>query len=226
MSLAIAVITAPRPQPTFHCTIGELRRAGFGETLHVFAEPGSDVGSHPDVVVHQHVARQGMWRNWLHAARWLLCETTASRLVIFEDDLTLAPGAATKLHAGFQTLPWTDFGYASLYTPQHNVWGQTLTAGWQTLARERIAWGSLALAFTRASLRDLLHAKLTLAHDGQNGTDEVVCRAMRSTGRQIYLHNPSLCAHIGAANSSVGHYSTPSTAAIGFDPLQGLDRTA
>jgi hypothetical protein len=226
MSLAIAVITAPRPQPTFNATIGELRRAGFRERLHVFAEPHSRLGFHPDVEVHAHPQRLGMWRNWLHAARWLLCETTASRLLICEDDLSLAAGAASALAAAYRTLPWTDFGYASLYTPMHNVWGQTLQNGWQPLSTQRIAWGSLALAFTRASLRELLHAKTTLAHGGQNGTDEVVCAATQTLGRRVYFHVPSLCAHAGGANSSVGHYSTPSTAAVGFDPLFGWDKSA
>ncbi len=118
-----------------------------------------------------------------------------------------------------ESLPKADFGYASLYTPRHNVRGREVSPGWQAVDLGGAAWGSLAYCFTRESLCALLHSKTALLHPGAEGTDQVVSKAMQSIGRRTYFHIPSLCEHVGGnGNSSVGHHSPPGTEAVDFDP--------
>ncbi len=218
MQLALAMLTAPRPRPTLDATVHELRWGGFSAPLHIFAEPGCKVGKHAGLVVHWNEKKLGMWRNWLQAARHLLKETPAEHLMIVEDDVQFAHGAADSLRDALQTLPHDSFGYLALYTPEHNTWGNSIRFGWQTLGEGNICWGSLALAFTRDSLRSLLHSRAVNVHVRPNETDYVIWQAAKELNRQIYFHVPSLCAHEGRHNSTVGNHSTLSTRAVLFDP--------
>jgi hypothetical protein len=80
--LSVGIITAPRPISTLPQTISELRRAGFTQPAHVFAEPAAPVPNDPGLIVHRNATRLGIWGNWQAAARRLLADTTSPFLLI------------------------------------------------------------------------------------------------------------------------------------------------
>lgn len=212
------MITAPRPVPTVDESLRDLRHGGFTGPIQVFAEPNAHVHPAPGVRIRWNSRRFGMWSNWMHCAATLLRETDARWLLICEDDIRLARGAANALRIAADTLPAQSWGYASLFTPRHNAEDSTASAGWQSFDLGWRAIGSLAYCFTRESLIALLHSKTILLHAETKGTDSIISEAFARIGRKLYFHLPSLCDHSGADNSSVGHATFPGHAAIGFDP--------
>src|SRR5262249_25850689 len=145
-----------RSLSTLAQTIAELRRAGFTQPTHVFAEPAAPVPNDPGLVVHRNATRLGMWGNWLAAARLLLDQTDAPFLLICEDDVRFAPCAALALQHAIDTLPHDSWGYVSLYTARpiaHDLGGRL---GWQEAPPGWGIWGSLAWCFTRPGLRAVL----------------------------------------------------------------------
>ncbi len=217
-SVAIAVISAPRPQRTVERTLAELRRAGFSQTIHVMQEPGTDVEPAPGVLVHTNATRLGLWPNWRNAAHHLLQCTEDPYLLICEDDLKLCPGAAAVLQRACETLDHDQWGYASLYTSQNNLAGRVMRVGWQELPAGPRLWGALAYCFTRESLKAILHSRTVRRQTRNDGTDLIVPLAVQELGRQCYFHVPSVCSHAGGGISSVGHSSHPWHLAIGFSP--------
>src|SRR5262245_17389135 len=101
--LEIALITAPRPVRTVDRSIQELRQAGFTQEIQVFAEPDSRVEPQPGLQVRTNAQRLGLWRNWLHAATYMLANRTAPFILICEDDIRLAPCAALALQHAIDT---------------------------------------------------------------------------------------------------------------------------
>jgi hypothetical protein len=210
------VTSAPRPVSTVECTLAELRRAGFDQTIHVFAEPETELREQLGVVLTRNHRRLGIWGNWRSAAACLLDNTDAPFLLICQDDLVLAPCAAAALQHAIQTLPHDDWGYASLYTPRNVVHHVTLTPGWQTVDGKGSSWGALAYCLTREALSELLASPDALGHRAPNGIDHMISRALGRLGRRRYFHSPSLAAHAGAGNSTVDHSAIADSAAIGF----------
>ena len=217
--VAVGVITAPRPVATLPQTLAELRRAGFAQPVHVFAEPTAPVPEHPGLVLHPNAARLGLWRNWESAARWMLTGTGAPFLLICEDDVRFSPCAALALQHAIDVLPRDSWGYVSLYTPRHNLPDASGPAGWRHVPVGAGTWGALAWCFTRASLRALLSSRTVRTHGDTVGTDEVISLAVSELGRKSYFHVPSLGDHTGGDNSTQGHYHGPGEAfGIGFSP--------
>jgi GT2 family glycosyltransferase len=214
--LAVAMITAPRPVPTAERSLFELRRAGFGQTAHVFEEPGTDLPLRPGVRLFANSHRLGAWGNWRRAAESLLELSDAPFLLVCEDDIRLRPDALLGLVHAVRTLPHADWGYASLYTPWHNVRGRPLVPGWQAIPVGHEGWGALAYCFTRASLEAVLAETRPLENAGDAHTDMVVSSALRQFGRQCYFHVPSLGDHTGEGISSLGHRHLAEMAAVGF----------
>ncbi len=217
-SIAVAMITAPRPVPTVERSLHELRRAGFAQTICVFEEPGTDLALRPGVRLFSNAERLGPWPNWRRAAASLLELTDTPFLLICEDDICLRPDAALGLLYAVQTLPRDDWGYVSLYTPWHNVRGQTLVSGWQALPVGDNGWGALAYCFTRDSLQALLTFTAPLAACAEGHTDLFVSSALGQLGRSCYFHVPSLGDHTGEGISSLGHRHLPEMAAVDYQP--------
>lgn len=218
IELAIGVIAAPRPVATVDACLAGLRRGGFWQTIRVFAEPGAAVEPRPGVEVHQNSTRLGMWSNWLQAATRLLRETHADWLLLCEDDLTVARGAALALQNAVESLPHADWGFVSLYTPRQNVSDAALSNGWQPLNLGRRTWGSLGWCFRRETLMTLLNSPTVLYHYGDRDNDSILSQACTDERLQTWHHFPSLGAHLGGANSSVGHCGAPGMMAVDFDP--------
>lgn len=216
--VAIAVISAPRPQRTVETTLKELRRAGFSQTIHVFEEPETNVASAPGIMIHTNATRLGLWPNWQSAAYFLLQTTNEPFLLICEDDLQLCPGAAAALRQACSTLDKRYWGYVSLYSPQHNLAGRIVRTGWQDVPAGPHLWGALAYCFTRESLAAILQSRTVRLHTRNDGTDYVVSQAVQELGCRCYFHVPSLCQHAGGGISSVGHVVRSGHMAIGFSP--------
>ena len=216
--LALGMVTAPRHVPTVQQSLAELRRAGFRQTVHLFAEPRTRVARRTGVAIKTHRRRLGLWRNWRYAARWMLAHTTAPFILLCEDDIRLTPSSAHALQHAIDTLPRETWGYASLYTPVHNVMTVLTTNGWQAIDHDLACWGSLAYCFTRESLACVLAAPIVRQYRGDRDTDTLATRALAAAGRRRYFHIPSLCEHTGGGISSVGHLQFVEMAAVGYSP--------
>lgn len=216
--VAMGMTTAPRSQVTIHATLASLRRAGFSGELHVFAEPQSEVPAAPGVIRHRNPVQLHMWQNWLQAARYLLDHTAAPFLLLMEDDFEVARGAAERLAALLSTADPRHFGLASLYTAHHLPESAARPARWLPLGPRSAAWGSLGYCFSRPSLLELLKTRAVREHRGRDGTDDIVSRAMKELGREIYAHYPSLSCHTGGDCSTVGHQAGGRERALGYRP--------
>lgn len=221
MNLEIAMITAPRPRPTVGDSIAQLRRAGFAQTVRLFAEPDAPALDLPNVQVRRNARRLGLWPNWLNAATnlWAGSAASTTHFLLCEDDILLCRGAADALQRAARELPANDWGYASLYTPLHNVPPNAPHRdGWQAFDLGSRAWGALAWCFTRDSLRKLLNARTILLHARRDGTDAVVTKALAEIGLKTWFHLPSLGDHAGGGNSASGHGYSLDMAGVRFDP--------
>ncbi len=214
-SLAIGLTTAPRKHSTLEHTLRSLRRGGFSQRIELFAEPGSlPAGwAHEGVAVHLHTSRLGCYPNWLHAANWLLRETTAPFLLICEDDAEFCRAACEVALQGLHTLP--AIGYVSLYTPINNIEEAKVVEkkpGWHALNLGKECWGSLAYAFER----NVLQAIVSRAdHTMPKGTDGRVSAIVESLNLNCWHHLPSLAKHIGL-ESTVGNPIRAGSAAAGY----------
>jgi hypothetical protein len=146
----------------------------------------------------------------------MLSEAVAPFILLCEDDIALARCAAAALQHAIDTLPHDRWGYASLYTPWHNLGFQQPRPGWQPLNIGRSSWGALAYCFSRASLEALLACEILREHTTDRETDTVVSAAMASLGRDGFFHVPSLCEHTGMGISSVGHVHVREMTAVEF----------
>jgi hypothetical protein len=216
--LALAMISAPRPQPTWERSLAELRRGGFHQTVHIFQEPATGIRPGLGIVVHSNRRRLGIWRNWLQAAKHLLERTNASLLMICEDDLAMCPTAAAALKQGLAKIPSGRFGVASLYTPLHNVGEGPVTLGWQTTTIGRTTWGATVYCFSRRSLTEILSSAPVRNTGAFGHTDSIIGAACVAIGRKMFSHLPSLVDHTGGGNSTSGHLHSLDSMAVGFDP--------
>ncbi len=215
--IAIGVITAPRPVATLPQTLAELRRGGFPQPVHVFAEPTAPVPDASGVVFHRNAVQLGLWGNWVSAARWMLAETDTPFVLLCEDDVRFCPCAALALQHAIDVLPRGRWGYVSLYTPYHNLPDASGPVGWRHLPVGAGTWGALTWCFTRAGLRAILNSRTVRTHRDTIGTDEVISLAVSEVGRKSYFHVPSLGDHTGGDNSTRGHYHGPGEAfGVGF----------
>ncbi|MCC7422165.1 MAG: glycosyltransferase [Planctomycetaceae bacterium] len=220
-SIAVAVLTAPRRVATLNHTLRGLRRAGFGQPIHLFAEPGSPIPSDEGLVVTQRRSRLGLWDNWRSAAAALLDHTEAEFFLICEDDVVFCTAAALALQHLIASKDHASWGYASLYTARHHVRNQDWNAGWQTIDVGSDGWGALAYCYSRESLTAVLDSEAVQTHRS-NHVDVVVANAFRTMGRDRWYHVPSLAAHAGCGVSTLGHHAHPGSTAVAFrDDFQG-----
>ena len=205
VDLAIAMTTAPRPRPTLERTLASLRRAGFDEEVHLFAEPSSSLTGLDDRVrVHANARCHGCYGNWRQAASYLLTRTSASWLLVLQDDGVWLPDAAAVLRAGLAARGQEDrVGFLSPYVTAKDV-GPTFMDGWNLYQGGWNLWGALALCLRRDAAEDLLRHKRFLGHRDQHGVDAVVAASMIDLGRSSFVHVPSLVDHIGET-STIGH---------------------
>ena len=214
--ISIAMVTAPRPVSTVEQSISELRRAGFPQMVHLFAEPGSTAVNSTDVVTYANGKLRGAWHNWLESAKSMLVKSDSPFILLCEDDIRLARCAAYGLQAAIDRFPHRDWGFASLYTPRNNLTNHRSQSGWLSV-RSPALWGALAWCFTRESLHAVLGSEEAAAHRGDRDTDLIISQAIRRLDRRTYFHVPSLGAHAGAGISSLGHAPKEASVAVEFN---------
>lgn len=207
-SLAMAMVTAPRSRPTVSHSLETIRSAGFTGDIHLFAEPGCGaelMNLSSTVVPHFNPHRLGAWKNWRQAATFLLEHSQAEFLVLCEDDIGLSSDASAALDYAISQYPLAEIGYISLFTPWHNVLGQRVSPGWQSLRIGFHTWGALIYCFPRPSLIRLLEATAKLPSTPQPYADWAISQACGLLDLKCLFHLPSLCEHLGHGNSAVGH---------------------
>jgi GT2 family glycosyltransferase len=215
--VSIAMVTAPRPISTVERSIAELRRAGFCQPIRLFAEPRSPSVDLAGVMTHFNDRTLGAWHNWLQAAHEMAGEGDSPFILLCEDDIELASCAALALQYAITRLPYDDWGFASLYSPEYNLREhRTDKSGWWPVTRTS-HWGALAWCFSRQSLRAILTSKIAARHGGDRDADVVVSQALHAAKRQTYFHLPSLAAHTGFGISSLGHIPRDQSAAVHFN---------
>ena len=216
-TLAIAMIACSRPELDIQEAVRQVRNGGFGETLHLFCEPGmAELEPLQDVAIHRNASRLGVLGNWHNSLRWLVDHTDADYLMICEDDVAYCRGARSTWAAAVEIADRV--GFWSLYTPVRDRCLVGHTLGWTASNRGRDTWGTQALCFPRRSAEVLLQYQPLYDEDQLRGpTDAIVAQCFVDARIPCYYHNPSLADHIGRV-SSIGHNWQDEHVGLNFDP--------
>lgn len=181
---AVAVTTAPRPQPTLERTLTSLAATGFPEPLLV-----SDA------------TRAGSWPTWLAALKRLLeGRPDATAYLVVQDDVIFC----RKLRSYLERTLWPS-ETAALCSPFCPAAYRRPTAGWH---RENHGWYLVAAqcwAIPPATARRMV-AELSRI-DSFSRVDAIVGRWARDAGLDCWYHTPSLAQHLGLKNSALGDNS-------------------
>jgi len=168
----------------------------------------------------------------------------ADRYALFQDDVIFVKGLRTYLNRDFPIKPP---GYLNLYTTTHNEWTTDFEKGWHEgrvsnphspdSIRSQLGKGALGLVFDYQAMNALMTAgasfMLQRTQDsdlirGRGNIDGAVVTTMNRAGWREYVHNPSLCQHIGVECSVMkpGRQLTPATTFPGenFDATSLLPR--
>ena len=206
--LALAMTTAPRRQATLDRSLSSLRAAGFGEDVHVFAEPGtlSDSGSSAlatldgRMILHENAYGRGCFGNWKGALEWLILQTTASWMLLLQDDAIWQPDSAKELFAQMAVRQDQRTGLISPYTSPVVV-ANNFVDGWNECHAGWGFWGALALCMKRVAAEELIQHPRFANHAGDKQVDAVVAASMLDLNRPSFVHVPSLVDHIGATST-------------------------
>lgn len=195
---AIAMLTAPRPEPTIERTLQSLELAQLVPDM-VLAEPGALLpprlsGSR----VLRHPTRLGNYRNFYFALATLWeASPDAECFCVLQDDIEIAKGAKEWCDREFWPL---GAGIVSLYTPKLHA---AITPGWRLRypGFNRV-FGAMALVFRRDVLQAFMADPHVFGDLGRRaGDDSVVSAWATRRGIGIAYHTPSLVQHIGATSS-------------------------
>lgn len=216
--LAIAITTAPRPVATFATSFGSLRKAGFVEPVHVFSENEPPEFYSAGIEMHVNAPPLGGLKNWAHALETLVTSSDAPWLMVLEDDIRWARGAAAALAKDLRDLDGklrAGVGYLSLYLSRkvskeiEYRKGRPLRPGIYASQLAEGCWGSQAYVLTREGAIALL-ADPTFDDRRRNyvknrNRDGIVSGCLAAMGRRLYYRVPCLVDHaLGSANSSLG----------------------
>jgi len=205
-NLAIGMTTAHRTQLYAFESLASLRRAGFSETLHIFAEPNApDLSGHADVRVHQNTTRLNCYGNWRHALEHLYEHVPADLYLIVQDDVIYRNDAAKQLTAAVSELDLRKVGFLSLYCSVAMA-SPDKRMGWQDAKFYNNAfWGALTLGIPRESAGRLLENGRFRGHDHHRKVDVLVGNCFRDMGLARKVHVPSLANHIGRISTLGRH---------------------
>ena len=202
-SLAIGMITCPREACSPNQTIDSLRYGGFLGTIHVFAEPGTDIQDTPNVALHRNSRRLGAPANWFGSIEYVFQHSTTRAILMIEDDVAFCRGAQHALQKALSEIG--EFGYLSLYTPVREANRLGLRGrGWVPLGRTDV-WGTQAICFNRKHLSGFIAAgQHLLSHPRAVTYDLIMAQYFRSAvQRPCYYHVPSLCDHVGWQETTI-----------------------
>jgi hypothetical protein len=214
--IEIGIITAPRVKPTITKSIDTLRKAGFGQEITIFAEPGSDIPVCDGCHIVQHKTVRGNFRNWVFALQ-ALAATTAEWIMICEDDIQWSRDAMKALeHDLARFVTQSSAGALSLYCPirmskvLEKKYGTPLVQGWYGLNLGRSTWGAQCLVFHRTWAMSLLTDRVLKSYlddpHWHKNVDALIADVIARSGREIMYRIPCLVDHtFGDGNSSLGY---------------------
>lgn len=188
MRWRVAVLTAPRKEPTLLSCVASLAAAGWGEP-HVYAEPESDLRGIDYCTVHSN--RLGVGGNWIFALRDAV-ERDALAILLTQDDVLLATRCREYIERS-----WPE--------PAHVLWlyrnsrSKAISTGWVHEQPKRgCVYGSLAVAMMReTALRIVAEQGERLAKVKVGFDVHLQMRLDENMHMRIYRHNPSLAQHVG-----------------------------
>lgn len=221
MLLATAIITAPRPKPTLEHSILSYRDAGFDNALHIRAD--GEVQPFRSSYVDQWNSSITLnprplnnLRNWIAACQDLLDHSSASYLMVCEDDITWAENAAGVLTSELSNWSRSNTGMISLYLPRRMSKlleqlyspGSRLRSGYYGIRFGRKLWGAQCLVFPRAEAQALLtcgYMKAVVSDPTKTiNVDAHIAESMLLREREIVYRVPCLVDHVlGDLNSSL-----------------------
>ena len=219
--VAIAITTAPRPVETLVRSYCSLCDAGFLEHPKWLLSDGpipDELARAGRLTLRRNDPPLGGLKNWAAALETLVQESNAAWLLVLEDDILWARGAAKALARDLEGLDRRcreRVGYVSLYLSrkvsreiERTRQRKPLAAGlWQTsMAGE--CWGSQAYCVPRetavALLRDPKFDDLRRNYVKNRNRDNIVSGCLAAMGLRLYYRVPSLVNHqLGSANSSL-----------------------
>lgn len=231
MRLAIAITTAPRPRQTVSRSYRSLRDAGFSEPVILLVDgvdPCYDPAPElpPPGVLDTRVNDPplGGLKNWAHALETLVNETSARWLMVLEDDILWAKGAAGALAVDLDRLERAQasgslpsVGYLSLYLArkvsreiERRLHRRPLGPSMYASELGGDCWGSQAYAIPRAAavslLADTKFDDLRRNYVKNRNRDNIVSGCLADMGLKLYYRVPCLVSHeLGSANSSLSN---------------------
>jgi len=181
MDWAVAVTTAPRPQPTLRQTLASLRWAGWPK-CEVVADP----------------RKAGSWPTWLRALSKLLNEyPAADAYMTVQDDAVFCPELREYLEANL----WPP-GEVALCSPYCPTPYRSASGGWHAEDRGWYLVGAVCWVIPAAAACSIV-AELG-SMQATSRIDARIGRWARETGRGVWYHSPSLVQHVGNGNSAMG----------------------
>lgn len=161
----------------------------------------------------------GGLRNWAAALERLVSVTASRWVMVCEDDILWAPGAAPALDRDLMKLDMLakPVGYLSLYLARKvstEIESRRKTArlspGLYTSGLGKECWGSQAYALPRevavALLADPTFDLYRRTYEKNRNRDNIVSGCLHRMGCRLYYRVPSLVSHeMGSANSSLGN---------------------
>lgn len=215
MRLAIGITTAPRPRETFTRSYSSLRAAGFTDPVLVKAD-GPVAFEDGGAAVRENVPILGGLKNWCDTLETLLNDSPAPWLLILEDDILWAKGAAAALAQDLRKLDVIrgGVGYLSLYLSRkvargiEQRRGGKLPPGLFTTDIAAECWGSQAYVIPRETARELLadtgFDDRRRNYEKNRNRDNIVSGCLAKMGKRLYYRVPCLVNHeLGSANSSL-----------------------
>lgn len=182
-------------------SLQSLARAGFDQPR-IFCDGWCDTLRHQigeyNITVRNPPAKT--YANWMLTALELyLANPNAARYAIFQDDVIYVRG----LRAYLENMNYPDCAYLNLYACPRNE--HPAKRGW--FPTQQTGQGALALVFDHAAMLTILSSRLMLERPIKRGTrrhkgvDGAIVTAMNMANHREYVHNPSLCQHIGDETS-------------------------
>lgn len=195
--LAIAMTTAPRPQPTIDAALASLRRAGFNWSSVMLVNDADKIGPLP---------------TWVRALTTLVEQTNDLFLMVVQDDASWAIGARAALDRELDQLGLraTQAGLLSPFlvdkVAREITHGGNLGPGWHPSRLGYSSGGALCYILPRKSAEALLSddgfREIIKTHE--RNIDRMVPGRLLDLGFETLYRYPSLVHHrLGSGNSSI-----------------------
>jgi len=233
-SVAIAMVTTDRKEPTIFDTLQNCRDVGFKQRIQIFSQAyymNCDrlYAQDKHIAIHDTTRTRGGTANW-KAAALHLSKSSAEWVLILEDDLQWCRHGAAILYYTLRQIEQGDdgiklhrLGLLSAYTSPAMVASASAVNGWteaQFAGATKGLWGALALCLPMTVLRALIKHPAYTAYDCKSGIDYLIGNILRGAHEpplEVKVHVPSLVEHTGA-HSTI--FSDEVLAAPGLDALR------